>query len=247
MATKDDIRANILKVEPENAVALDPAAPHKALADEMKNVKKRQDDKTKKDSINVGVLYRMEDDNKMSWKFVDDEGEPVVNRLFFGAQLPIVGNIISVSDTLNVVVKSAPKAGLTICAGDLEFREAFDCRRIYLTGNGTKVVFKRTENDRTVLWSYRVQSEVMINRKVQLDRTEDLASAAAVIKKKMTQKVLAAFLISRDPNIAPNQLTAELQNAFPQALISSRHGPHYLSLSRNGKLPEPSEDDPRTW
>ena len=63
----------------------------------------------------------------------------------------------------------------------------------------------------------------------------------------MTQKSLSAYLIAANPSITGVELTTLLREAFPLARVEGRHGPHYLSLSRTGKLPEASEDDPRTW
>jgi uracil-DNA glycosylase len=62
------------------------------------------------------------------------------------------------------------------------------------------------------------------------------------------QRQLAAWLIHSDPSLTAEQLTAQLAAAFPPPAynVGSRHGPHYLSLYRTGKLEVP-DSDPRDW
>lgn len=63
----------------------------------------------------------------------------------------------------------------------------------------------------------------------------------------MTQKLLASYLIANDPNITAAGLTAILQEEFPSCKVGKRHGSHYISQSKNGRLPEPPSEDPRSW
>lgn len=63
-----------------------------------------------------------------------------------------------------------------------------------------------------------------------------------------TQADLAAWLIRSSPTIGAGELTAKLAVAFPPPLykVGARHGAHYLSKYRTGKLTLP-ESDPRDW
>lgn len=63
-----------------------------------------------------------------------------------------------------------------------------------------------------------------------------------------TQRQLAGWLIRSNPNISAGDLTARLASAFPPPAykVGLRHGPHYLSLYRTGKLDVP-DSDPRDW
>lgn len=55
-----------------------------------------------------------------------------------------------------------------------------------------------------------------------------------------TQSHYAAWIINlthgEGGSIAPDQLTQSLKEAFPGASINERHGPHYLSHARKGRL-----------
>lgn len=64
----------------------------------------------------------------------------------------------------------------------------------------------------------------------------------------VTQKDLAAWLIHSHPTITAGELTAKLAAAFPPPVyrIGTRHGGHYLSLYRTGKLDVPASD-PQDW
>jgi uracil-DNA glycosylase len=59
-----------------------------------------------------------------------------------------------------------------------------------------------------------------------------------------TQAQLAAWLIHSNPTIGAGQLTRSLAAAFPPPIykVGPRHGPHYLSLYRTGKLSVPASD-----
>ena len=63
-----------------------------------------------------------------------------------------------------------------------------------------------------------------------------------------TQRQLAGWLIHSNPTISAGDLTARLAAAFPPPAynVGLRHGPHYLSLYRTGKLDVP-DSDPRDW
>ncbi len=54
-----------------------------------------------------------------------------------------------------------------------------------------------------------------------------------------SQGEFAAVIIELCPDVGPEQLTEDLRTAFPGANVGPRHGPHYLSLSRTGKLKNP--------
>lgn len=164
--------------------------------------------------------------------------------------VPTVGSTVRLPvgpDPTVAVRVGASSPGLAITAADLQHRESFDPRRIYETPNGTRVVYKRVERGRVVLWSYKSQAEIMIAGTVELEPTEAVAQPTASSRRKITQKLVAAWLISQNPDITGAQLTAELRRAFPNNKIDTRHGPHYISHSRNGKLPEPPDSDPRDW
>ncbi len=62
------------------------------------------------------------------------------------------------------------------------------------------------------------------------------------------QAQLAAWLIYSNPTISAVELSGQLSAAFPRPTykVGPRHGPHYLSLYRTGKLAVP-ESDPRDW
>ena len=245
MAIKSEMAQEILGLEPSNTIALNSGAKHGELAAELTATRRRKSAKDRSNALPCDLRYRMELNEQLSWKlFRQDTNEPVCS-LKYGPELPTKGSVVKVDSGCAVV--STIDEGLGILAGDLEMRETFDVRRIYTTPNGTSVAFKRIESGRTVLWSYKAAGEIMIGPHVKFGVTERKAQPTARTQKRMTQKILAAYVISQDPETTPKQLTATLQLAFPQAAISDRHGPHYLSLSRNGKLPEPPDDDPRTW
>lgn len=66
------------------------------------------------------------------------------------------------------------------------------------------------------------------------------ASALAVARKvagSNSQAKFAALLINlTEGDISNEQLTSALAVEFPEAKVGDRHGPHYASLSRSGKL-----------
>jgi len=72
-----------------------------------------------------------------------------------------------------------------------------------------------------------------------LTTTEDKAPEIAIRFSQATssQAKMAAFLINvTKGDITTDQLGDALRLAFPNAKVGDRHGPHYASLSRTGKL-----------
>ncbi len=246
MATKDKLRSDILALEPNNEIANRTKVSHGELTKELSAAKRRDAEKESAKAQLGEIVYRTEGEVLMSWEIRTVEDGQTVGALSFGDQLPMIGQIISIGEGTCIKV-SKQTDGLEIRAGHLFVREKFDPRRIYMTSNGTKVAFKRIENNMIVLWSYKHQGEIAIGKKVALERTPAKAKPTAAVRKKMTQKIFAAWIISKNPDISKTKLTEELREAFPEASISDRHGPHYLSLSQNGRLPEAPDTDPRTW
>jgi hypothetical protein len=197
----------------------------------------------------ISVLVRTEDDGKVTtWKARMPDGRLSSLRVVNGSDgVPRVGVTITIEEIGQVVVAEVG-SDLQILTGDLVMREAFDPRRVYETPNSTSVVFKRVDQKtgKIVLWSYKANAEIMVNDKMVLQWTDRQAKPTAAREKKLTQKSLAAWLIANEPNITGKELTLALRRAFPEAAIGDRHGPHYLSLSRKGKLPEAPDEDPRT-
>jgi len=68
--------------------------------------------------------------------------------------------------------------------------------------------------------------------------TENLLNLSKKISNATTsQAKFASWLINvTQGNITNDQLTEALAEAFPTAKVGPRHGPHYASLSRSGKL-----------
>lgn len=246
---KDELRDAIRGVEPDNTVAANARTSHAALTNELKAAKRRKANRDKDQAIPVTALYRLEDKERLSWKLVlQGNGDNGDGELFHGLELPMKGSILPSPDETNPFMVIEHSKGLEIHAGDLAVREEFDPRRIYVTPNGSNAVFKRLHsNGKPILWSYKMQGEIMIGRGVRLERTERMAKPTASASRRMTQKILAAFLIADNPEMTGGTLTDLLREAFPSARIGSRHGPHYLSLSRNGRLPEVPDSDPRHW
>lgn len=246
MATKEQLTEMIRQLEPQNAIISRPIAAisHDALMKELKAAKRRSASKHKSEAVPATLVYREEDGQLISWR-LRANGE-FLTPLSYGPEMPMIGDVVPNDDAepLRVVDQ---RGGLDIVSGDLEVREQFDPRRIYATPNNTRVTFKRTENNRVVLWSYRIQGEIMIGCNVVMERTDSKAKPTASNRPKLTQKLLAAYLISQNPEITASELTGEIRNAFPHNRIGDRHGPHYLSLSRRGHLPEPPDTDPRQW
>lgn len=250
MATKNAMRKDIIAFEPENALAAQAGASHSDLKTELAAVKRRKQAKTSTAAVPAVALYRLEDSDVICWQMCRRDTLESILPVEYGNQLPIVGELIAIdAETGEMARVSSHREGLKICAGHLPTREHFDSRRIYVTPNGTNVVFMRQERGRIVLWSYKIQAEIMIGGSVALERTDRQSQPVARKKRKMTQKILASFLIADNPDMTGKELTLSLKDAFPSANINAdgRHGPHYLSLSRNGKLPVAPEDDPRTW
>jgi hypothetical protein len=246
MATKATLIADILKLEPNNEIANRTKVYHEALSKELVAAKRRAQEKETQKATPAEVRYRTEGDTLMCWELVSIDTDDVLGVLSYGDQLPFVGNLVSVGEGQCARITRHVE-GLEISAGHLSVREKFDARRVYTTPNDTRVTYKREEKGRVVLWSYKLQGEIAIGRSVKLKRTGTVAKPTAAARKKMTQKIYAAWAISQNPDITNEQMTAALQEAFPQAAIGDRHGPHYISLSINGHLPEAPETDPRTW
>ena len=250
MATKEAMRSSIVKLEPNNEVANRSSSGHAALKTELAAVKRRHQVKTASSAVQSILSYRLEDHDVMCWRLIDRSTGKAISELGYGNQLPLVNELITIDPESGMMGRvSSHKEDLTIIAGDLPIRELFDARRIYTTPNGTSVVYMRQERGKVVLWSYKIHAEIMISGKVSLERTKRKSQPVARKKRKMTQKLVAAYLIADNPDITGMQLTLALKDAFPSANITEdgRHGPHYLSLSRNGKLPMAPEEDPRSW
>lgn len=66
------------------------------------------------------------------------------------------------------------------------------------------------------------------------DAVETALAVSGALK---SQSACAAFLINvREGAITPAELTEALAKAFPNDKVGDRHGAHYASLSRTGKL-----------
>ena len=76
--------------------------------------------------------------------------------------------------------------------------------------------------------------------KFGINQSSDLADAAgalAVIANAKTQGEVAVLMVNlTNGTITPEQLTNVLKVAFPNCRVGARHGPHYLSKCRTGKL-----------
>lgn len=241
---KSRTKIAILGIEPQNPIALDVRSSANQLSAELSKVHERSMARSTEKPINGTVRYRIEEDG-FSWRI---EAEDFLGDLCHGKILPALGIWVA-NDIGDPIVLVEHIAGLAILAGDLEFREEFDPRRIYITKSANDVVWKRTDpkSGKPILWSFRQSMEISVGVSMIVDRTDRTAKPVANSGRKMNQKNLSAWVISRKPDITGDELTDILRTAFPSASISHRHGPHYLSLSRNGGLPEASEDDPRTW
>ena len=246
MATKDQLRGELLSIEPDNVVAASSSASHSELSAELRNARRRA---APPEPVDVTVLHREEFDNKYSWVALLDGVK--VHGPIFSSSIPYVGCIFDLESGRKAKVISAAE-GLEVLVRDLADRDPHDPNRIYETPKGTEVKFKRVEKGRTILFSFKSADEIMLPEDSVLTVTNSTARPKAEPGKKMTQKVLAAFLIAkyREDNgrdIIGKDLTEALRQAFPDANIGDRHGPHYLSLSRKGKLCEPPDSDPRDW
>lgn len=156
---------------------------------------------------------------------------------------PEEGDMVVIPDIGAVRISAVHPLKFT--TGDLREREKFDPRRIFELASGSRVAFKRVENGRVVMWSYTKKCEVAMNTSIELVPTDDHAAAIAGKGSKLTQKILAAWLIKNNPEITGSELELEIMGQFPNCRVGKRHGNHYLSLSRRGKLPEPPDEDPR--
>ena len=241
---KADIRTAIQALEPNNAVCRDSRATRADLLAELRSAKRRRASEEAARATPCVMVWREEENEYYSWKFL--VGNEAQCPLQHGADLPMPGSIHP--DVCgNPLRVSKMTSGLEIFCGDLCVRDEFDARRVYSTQSGSSVTYKRVEGDLVVLWSYKHGNEIALGAKVQLTRLNRKAQPTVQSKKRKTQKVVASWLISQQPDITGSELTELLKEAFPSHTVSARHGPHYQSLSRKGKLPEPPDEDPRNW
>ena len=241
---KSELIGAILEVEPENKVAKSSRAGQPELTRELAAVKRRRATRERHTAVPGACVFRIESEELKSWKILLKDGRQ--SSLQLGKKAPHVGEVVPFDDGSAVVIGEVDD-GLTITAGDLSVRDTIDSRQIYTTPNGTNVVFKRIQAGRIVLWSYKTQTEIMTGAHIELERTGRRAQPVAQKKRRMTQKILASWLISQNPSMTSSELTALMEGSFPSAQVGARHGPHYLSLSKSGKLPEAPDTDPRTW
>ena len=243
--TRSALKAEILKLEPNNRVAVDTRTSYGQMAAEYECVKVRSKNRPDGVTMEPATVKYMSEKVGFSYRI---EGEDFLgDYTYTPVALPEIGYWFIDDGTTFEVVEHLP--GLTIRAGDLDKRESFDPRRIYTVKAGNEVVFKRIDSatGKPVLWSYRQSMEIIVSPLMELTPTESYAKASASGHKTMTQKVFAAWAISRSPDITGKELTALLMETFPNHNVTTRHGPHYLSLSKNGRLPEAPDDDPRLW
>ena len=290
---KSDILAAIMRLAPSHPLL------EKSEKDINYQEARKVLDSLKKDRelkrIKCTVIYREETKGDlMSWKLRMEGQSQELTYLYYGKELPRVGMEVVCSLTqedgssAEVVAEVCwTEEHLKIVTGDLMRREEFDPRRIYSTGKGVKVVYKREDGERVILWSYQKNDEISLGRTYDLTWTDAMAVSFVVRKAKKSQQNVSAWLIAywpliqlnkkkaelrecppddphreelekeiaaynlEDPNngIRHHELDAELIAAFPQHQVGARHGRHYLSLARTGKLPEAQafEDDPRRW
>lgn len=176
---------------------------------------------------------------------------PPVGTVSTAGRPPAVGDRIPTGhiDGMTVFAKVARvRPWAVVVAGDLPELERLDPRRVWETPNGTSVVYKRQDGPMIVLWSYKSQGEIKVGRGMVVLATDHSAEPTALTgSKRMTQRILAAFLIAENPQITASELGTALKAAFPGHTIGRRHGAHYLSHSRCGRLPEAPATDPRGW
>lgn len=248
MPTKEDLKKSILALEPNNRVVNMIRVTNQALQQELVEAQHRNKQRLETltaDGKPCTVRFRTEETG-YTWRL---ESEDYLSEIFYGPDLPAIGTR-AIDDEDEAIVVIEALAGLAIRASDLPVRETFDPRRIYAMKNGgLEITFKRAdpESGKSVVWSFKQNMEVILGHNTELTRTDRQATATAAGHRRMSQKVLAAYLIATKPDITPTELTAILRAEFPLARVDARHGPHYISLSRNGKLPEASDTDPRTW
>jgi len=244
MATKTDLRKELRAIEPGNSAIRDSRATWGDLNEEIKKAKRRMAASKSKNAVSSTLRYREEENEIFSWKiFVDGVSQC---ELHVTSELPEVGSIHPDFDGNPLRIDYVKKT-LKITCEDIAIREEFDKRRVYETEAGSAITYKRIEGKFTVFWSYKHSDEIALGPGVVLKRLNRQAQPTAVKKNKKTQKIVAAYIISQTPDITGAKLTEELEKAFPEHRVTSRHGPHYLSLSRKGKLPEPPSTDPREW
>lgn len=245
--TKEDLRAQLKALDPENKAVHDSRATTAILNREIVNAKNKAALAAAMNAAPVTVKYRkedVEDSDVFSWRCF--KKDVAVTALEVSGKLPAVNVIVAGLNGEPYKIVDV-QSGLQITAGDLRYRESFDPRRIYLTKRQSAVTFKREQDGMIVVWSYEHMAEIAVGPNQTLTRTDRIATAVAARNSRPTQKLLAAYIISQNPSVTGAELTDILREAFPQCEIAARHGPHYLSLSRNGRLPEPPTTDPRTW
>jgi hypothetical protein len=245
MATKEEIRTEIRSLDPNNAVLRDQRARHVELTNALKKVKRDRAVANADAALPCLLRYRLEEDERYSWRLYDADGA-AVTELAHGMDLPTKRSIHPGVDGSSLRVESI-EGSLEITAGDLHVREEFDPRRVYATQSGSSVTFKRTRGNLVVLWSYKHGNEIAMGEASKFTRLDRVASPAAKFKRRKTQAIVSAWVISQRPDITSLELTEELAAAFPENAVGRRHGQHYLSLSRHGRLPEPPVEDPREW
>lgn len=242
--TKKELLSKIEDLEPNNPILTDARVTNEALTAELKAARRRTATAKSAKATPANMKFRLEENERYSWKLFVDEVQ--MAELNHGMDLPELGSIHPDYNGRPLKVATR-REGMPIIAGDLSIRDEFDERRVYETASGTAVTFKRIQDDLVVLWSYRHSDEIAIGQGTELFRLNRKAQPVAQNKQRKTQKVVAAWFISQMPNITGTELTRQLREVFPAHRISDRHGPHYLSLSRKGRLPEPPEEDPRDW
>lgn len=245
MGKPADLKRQIKELEPENKVAADPRATESRLERELKAAQRRTVQRRLSEGGAVAqatVRFRQEDDG-FSWKVEWPEG---LGEVEFGKELPPIGSVVGGENNEPLVVCEHIE-GLTIHAADLMKRELFDPRRKYSPKMGGEIVFKRMEGGKPIVWAFGHCAEMRLSPSMVLTRTDQVAKPNAQQARIMTQKILSAYVIHLNPEITGPELTEILRRAFPNASIGKRHGPHYLSLSRNNKLDEPPDSDPREW
>ena len=238
-------RDKIKIIDPANKVALDPKSTPAQLERELSRVQRVAVTK-KPDETPAVVKYRHEESGGFSWHI---ESPDFYSEIQHGKELPFIG-ITMADDEGGTLRVSEHVECTTIRASDLAGREEFDQRRIYrVKSTGTEVVFKRLDpkTGKPIVWSFGTGMEIIVGNGMEMIRTDRTARPTARNGGQMTQKNLAAYLIGQNPAISATQLTQELRDAFPQLQVGDRHGPHYLSLSRTGRLAEAPTTDPRTW
>lgn len=243
---KNDLRRKITTIDPNSKIAVDQKSTIPQLERELMRVQRVAVSGRASDEITATVKFRHEESGGFSWHI---ESSDFYSEVQHGRELPLIGTTSTDDEGNTLRITEQTECG-TIRACDMCNREIFDPRRIYrVKTTGVEVVFKRVDQaaGKPVVWSFGTGMEIMIGVGMEMIRTDRTAKPIARCGGMMTQKNLAAFLIGQDSSITAAELTEALREAFPSSNVGDRHGPHYLSLSRNGRLPEAPATDPRTW